>query len=97
MFGNHLIDIIGWASSGAVVAAYALVSNHRLDSRSKTYQMLNLGGGIGLVINTLHYGAYPSTFVNIIWTLIAVSALSRVWRPSGNEVNERFSITALKK
>jgi hypothetical protein len=97
MITNHLIDVIGWASSGAVVAAYALVSNHWLDSKSKIYQVLNLIGGIGLIINTIHYGAYPSTFVNIVWTIIAVSALSRLLRPSSNEENGRLSISALKK
>jgi hypothetical protein len=72
------IDIVGWICSAAVVSAYALISLNRLDSRSKVYQVLNLVGSMGLVVNTAYYRAYPSTFVNIVWLVIAALALVRI-------------------
>jgi hypothetical protein len=38
---------------------------------------MNIGGSIGLVINTGYNGAIPSTVVNIIWMAIGAHAL---WR-----------------
>jgi len=75
---NTAIDFIGWTGSAAVVSAYALISSGRLNVKSRIYQLLNLVGGIFLVINTLFYGAYPSTFVNIVWSLIALSGFVRM-------------------
>lgn len=77
MMLDSIINIIGWAGSAAVIGAYALVSSGKLTGKSIPYQLLNLVGGIFLVINTLFYGAYPSTFVNLVWAVIAVSVLTK--------------------
>jgi hypothetical protein len=74
-----LIDVIGWAGAGAVLAAYGLVSSRRMDPVSSGYQGLNVVGAAGLMINTFYYAAYPSTALNAIWALIAVGALWRLW------------------
>ena len=74
------IDILGWIGSVEVILAYGLISNGKLDSQSVTYQLLNLTGAILLIINTIFYGAYPSTFINIVWVGIAVVALAKAWR-----------------
>jgi cell division protein FtsW (lipid II flippase) len=74
---NLAIETIGWVGAVLVLLAYGLLSAHKLDSRSVTYQMLNIGGSIGLVINTLWNGAIPSAAVNLIWMAIGVHAL---WR-----------------
>ncbi len=70
------IDILGWMGAAAVVVAYALVSTRRVSGDSTGYQLLNLVGSIFLIINTLHYGAYPSTLVNVVWLGIAVYAIA---------------------
>ena len=44
----------------------------------RNYQSLNLVGSAGLIINSTWYGAYPSTFVNVIWIGIAIVALARI-------------------
>lgn len=75
-----LIDIIGWAGSVAVVLAYALLSMDKLTSRSLLYQWLNIAGSICLIINTAVHYAYPSTFVNIIWLIIAALAIVKILR-----------------
>ena len=73
-----IVDIIGWIGSFELVLAYLLVSYERLAASSRSYQWLNLTGSVLLMINTAYYGAFPSTFVNIIWTFIAVAALYRI-------------------
>ena len=72
-----IVNLIGWAGSAAVIIAYVLVSTNRLRGDSVAYQLLNLAGGVFLVINTIYWGAYPSTFVNLVWIGIAIFALAR--------------------
>jgi hypothetical protein len=73
-----LIDFLGWTGSIEVILAYVLVSYERLSATSRLYQWLNLTGSIGLLINTVYYGAFPSTVVNIVWLFVALSALYRI-------------------
>ena len=72
-----LIGILGWVGSAAVVIAYALISTNRVQGSSVFYHSLNLVGSIFLIVNTGYHGAYPSTVVNGVWTIIAVFALVR--------------------
>ena len=85
---NLVIEIVGWAGAALVLAGYGLLSAHKLNSRSVTYQMLNIGGSIGLVINTLWNGAIPSAVVNLIWMAIGAHA---VWRNSRSP-QEAFTV-----
>ena len=75
---KNLIDLIGWIGSIELVVAYLLVSYERIGASTRTYQWLNLTGSILLMANTAYYGAFPSTFVNVIWSLIAIAALYRI-------------------
>ena len=75
-----LVDIAGWGGSFCVLAAYGLLSLNKLTSKSKLYQSLNIAGSICLIVNTIYYYAYPSTFVNIVWLGIAVFALINIFR-----------------
>jgi hypothetical protein len=73
---NLLIECVGWCGAAAVLLAYALVSAERVTSRSWTYQLLNIAGAVGLVINSGWNGAIPSAVVNIIWIGIGLYALT---------------------
>ena len=70
-----IIDIIGWVGSIEVILAYGLNSYQKIKSDSLLYQVLNLTGGIFLIINTIYYGAYPSTAINVVWVVIATIAI----------------------
>lgn len=72
----NLIELVGWAGALAVLAAYGLVSAQRLSARSVSYQLLNVCGAVGLVINSAWNGAIPSAVVNLIWIGIGVYALA---------------------
>ncbi|MBS1950170.1 MAG: hypothetical protein OJF59_000213 [Cytophagales bacterium] len=70
-----LIDTIGWIGSLEVIAAYGLNSYQKIKSDSLLFQLLNLTGGIFLIINTVYYCAYPSAFINVVWVIIASVAI----------------------
>ena len=72
------IDIIGWLGALSVLIAYAMVSTRKWEGDSRQYQGLNLLGGICLIVNTIYFGAYPSSFVNFVWVGIAIFSLTRV-------------------
>lgn len=69
------IDSIGWAGAVLVLLAYALVSTDRAEPHSVRYQSLNIGGALGLVINSAWNNAIPSTVVNVVWIGIGLYAL----------------------
>lgn len=78
-----IYDLTGWAGAVILLVAYGMVSTRRLAGDSATYQLLNLVGGVCLLLNTYHYGAFPSVGVNLFWIGIAVHTLSkRKTRPS---------------
>lgn len=70
-----LIEIIGWIGSVLVIGAYALNSYQKIKSDSFPFQMMNLIGGILLIINSVYKEAYPFTFINLIWVVIAVTSV----------------------
>jgi hypothetical protein len=72
-----LVDIVGWIGVAVLLIAYGLISTKRMEGDDVGYQVLNIVGAILLVINSSHYGAYPSVGVNVVWTGIAIYALVR--------------------
>lgn len=75
-----LINILGWIGSMEVVTAYALNSSQKIKSDSITFQTLNLTGAIFLIINSIYKEAYPFTFINTVWAVIAVVAIVGIIR-----------------
>jgi hypothetical protein len=74
---NILIDVLGWAGMVLIVGAYALLSAGKLPAESKTYQLMNIAGAAGFIVNSGANGAYPSAVLNIIWIGIGIYALVR--------------------
>jgi hypothetical protein len=70
-----LIGSIGWIGSVLVIGAYALNSYQKIKSDSLPFQLMNLIGGILLIINSVYKEAYPFTFINSVWVVIAISSL----------------------
>ncbi len=82
-----LFNLVGWAGAFLMLLAYALVSFKKLEGDSEIYQWLNIAGSILLVVNTIYYGAYPSSFVNIAWTIIAFFAILTIKRKYGKSAD----------
>ncbi len=75
-----LIDILGWIGSIEVVAAYGLNSYQKIKSDSIAFQLLNLTGAIFLIVNSIYKQAYPFTFINTVWSVIAIVAIVGIIR-----------------
>jgi hypothetical protein len=67
---------MGWMGAAALLVGYAMISSRRWHGHSSAFQFLNIGGSALLAANTIFYGAYPSTFVNIIWAAIAIFTIA---------------------
>ena len=73
-----LISSLGWIGSLLVIGAYGLNSYQKIKSDSLIFQLMNLAGGILLIINSVYKEAYPFTFINTVWVLIAIPAIFRI-------------------
>jgi hypothetical protein len=74
-----IIEIIGWVGSLEILLAYGLNSYQKIRSDSMAFNLLNLTGGLLLVIYTLRKEAFASTFINIVWVIIAVLAVTKFY------------------
>lgn len=72
---DTIISIVGWYGAGAIISAYALVSFEIIDSSSWQYQVLNLTGALGIVIEAWHKKDRQPAVLNIFWAGIAAFAL----------------------
>ncbi len=82
-----IFDVIGWIGAFLLLLAYAMVSFKKLEADSLVYQGLNVAASVLLAINTIYHGAFPSSFVNIVWTIIAVFAILTVTRKYAKSAN----------
>ena len=73
-----IFDALGWIGSLCVVVAYGLNSYQKLKSNSLIFYALNLVGGIFLIIYSNYKGAYANTFINVVWVIIAITAMLKV-------------------
>ncbi len=80
-----LIEVLGWIGSLAVVLAYGLNSSKKVKSDSLIFQLLNFTGALLLIINSLSKKAYPFTFINTVWLIIALVALVGMMRKGRNQ------------
>lgn len=78
---NYFIEIMGWVGAVLIVGAYFFNINGKLKSTSTIYILSNLLGGIFFTINTYIHQAFPSMIVNIIWIIIAITALLKKDKP----------------
>lgn len=71
----RLENTIGWCGAAASLLAYFLVSFGILGPKDLRYQLLNLGGALGLGFICYFKRTYQPLFVNTVWAAIAVLAI----------------------
>lgn len=76
---QQIIDIAGWYGTIAIILAYALNSLSILGSNNIIYQLLNFSGALGIVGVSLSRKAYQPATLNIIWTIIALIAIIKIF------------------
>ena len=69
------IEILGWVGALLVLGAYGLLSLKKIISSGYLYQGMNIAGAFLLAIYTLEKNAVPSFLLNIIWSIIGISAV----------------------
>jgi hypothetical protein len=74
------VELAGWLGAGALLGAYVLVSSGRLTARGQAFQLLNLAGAAGLVLNGAWHDAWPSVGLNAVWIAVGLAALARLPR-----------------
>jgi hypothetical protein len=74
---NVWIEAIGWSGALLILAAYGLFSASKLEVRSARYQLMNILGAAGFIVNSGWNGALPSAALNVVWLCIGLCALLR--------------------
>lgn len=69
------VQSIGWYGVVTILLGYALVNFSWIDIHSYAYQLLNLTGAVALVIETGIKRDRQPMMLNIIWAIIAATAI----------------------
>lgn len=72
------MEVAGWAGALLILGAYFLLSFGRLTPRSRLFQIMNIAGAVGFIVNSSWHGAIPSAALNVVWLLIGGTALWRI-------------------
>ncbi len=72
------VEIVGWAGAALILLAYLLLSAGRLTGQSLVYQVMNVVGAAGCIINGWWHGALPSATLNVLWLMIGLFASIRI-------------------
>lgn len=75
---NKAITFAGWYGVLAILGAYGLVSFDVVSADSLPYQMLNLSGAVGLIIETASKKDRPPVVLNIVWAIVAIVAIAKI-------------------
>jgi hypothetical protein len=81
------VEIAGWVGAVLILGAYALLSAGRLTGRSLSYQLMNVVGAAGFVINGWWHGALPSAALNVLWLAIGAVASWRILKRRGSSTS----------
>ena len=76
-------DLAGWIGAISFLVSYGLVSSGIVEGRSRTYQLLNLFGAVGVGINVFAQEAWPTLVLECLWGAIAIWTLMRLGKSNG--------------
>ncbi|MEK6916562.1 MAG: hypothetical protein AABW92_02360 [Nanoarchaeota archaeon] len=74
-----IYEIAGWYGAFALLLSYGLVSYGAISGESVLYQVLNITGALGLLTIAFAKKVYQSVTINIIWALIGIFALLKLF------------------
>jgi len=75
-----ILETIGWIGAFCVLWAYFLISTGKVTNKSILFQWFNFIGAFLLIIYTITVKAYPSAFVNLVWLIIAVVGIVKLYK-----------------
>jgi len=68
-------SIIGWIGMAIMILDYFLLSIKKLKSNSIQYNLLNIVGGLGLMVSSFYTKLWPVVALNVFWVAIAAFAI----------------------
>jgi hypothetical protein len=71
-------NYLGWYGVLAILLAYLLLSLNVIEAKSFAYQLLNLTGALGIIIEAMSKKDIQPAVLNVIWVLIAAAAILRL-------------------
>ena len=78
-----LFDVMGWIGTILVLIAYLLLSTNKINN-GKLYQILNLLAALFMAIGLFPKNAWFSFALQVIWGIIAIIALIKIYNKSNN-------------
>jgi hypothetical protein len=75
---NIFLEVFGWYGMIAMLAAYAFISLHVVDSFNVWYQLLNLTAALGITCVSFYKKVYQPAVLNLIWSVISIIALVQI-------------------
>jgi len=72
---RKLIGLYGWIGIAAVFGAYLLVSFGAIGPKDLAYQLLNLFGSLGILIEAFSKKDYQPAVLNVVWALVAIISI----------------------
>jgi hypothetical protein len=81
------VEVVGWGGAILILLAYLLLSAGRLSGQSLAYQLMNVFGAAGFIVNGWWHRAIPSATLNVIWLLIGVIATWRIMKTKGSSTS----------
>ena len=72
---TKVISYFGWYGVVAILAAYALVSFNVLATKSYAYQLLNLTGALGIILEAASKKDKQPVVLNAVWAIVALIAI----------------------
>jgi hypothetical protein len=75
---KQTISLIGWYGVLAILAAYVLVTFNLVAAKSYWYQLLNLTGALGLIIEAFSKKDVQPVALNAVWAVVAIIGLAQL-------------------
>jgi len=81
------VEVVGWGGAVLILLAYLLLSAGRLTGQSLTYQLMNVFGAAGFVINGWGHRAILAASLNVIWLLVGAIATWQITKKRGSSTS----------
>ena len=75
---SKFTEICGWYGMVALILAYALVSFNIIMANGIIFQLLNLTGSVGLMIDATARKVIQLALLNVFWALIGIITIIRL-------------------
>jgi len=79
-----ILTSVGWLGVVLCTVGYLLLSTKVIKAESRSFQLLNIVGGLCLVTTAVESNDMPNAVANLLWMFIGVYALGRQLRTQGN-------------